>query len=236
MEFREGMSDKNPLNEVPAKADNPYLHARAEWGERYGDYVASARNWRVIGISALGVAAILGLDNWHLANKAQSVPYIVERDQLGQVLYVGQATAASAASPLIIRAALPTWIQRARQIITDPIAERQSIDAVYAFLAKGSPAYTTLTDWYGNRQPFVLGQTEEVSVQVTSALPVGSSAHTWQVAWMETTTLGDGDHTPPVHWVATITFEQTFPKADTPQSLANPIGLEITHFNWTKQS
>lgn len=232
------MASNDPAGDgsVPPRRDNPYLHARTEWGERYGDYIASARNWRFAAIAAMGVAVVLGLDNWHLANQAHSVPYIVERDHLGQVLYVGPATQAEAHSPLIVRSALSTWIRNSRSILTDPVGERANIDQVYAFLAKGSPAYTELTNWYGTRQPFQLAQTEEVSVAIDSAIPVGSSARTWQVQWTETTTQGDGSQATPEHWIATITFDVNSPPIDSPQARANPIGLEITNFNWAKQS
>ena len=221
---------------VTPRRDNPYMHARTEWAERYGDYIASARNWRFAAIASMIVSCALAVDNWHLANKSSSVPYIVERDHLGQLLYVGPATQAEAHSPLIVRAAISTWLKNARSILTDPRAERANIDQVYAFLAKGSPAYTELTAWFGTRQPFVLSQTEEVSVAIDSAIPVGSSARTWQIQWTETTTQSDGSQAAPEHWIATVTFDINSPAIDSPQARANPIGLEVTNYNWAKQS
>ena len=231
------MASDDPAGDggVPPRRDNPYLHARSEWAERYGDYIASARNWRFVAVAAMVVAGALAADNWHLANQAHSIPYIVERDHLGQVLYVGPATEAQAHSPLIVRAALSTWITDARSILTDPRAERSNIDKVYAFVAKGSPAYSELTAWYGARQPFELAQKEEVSVAIDSAIPSGSSAVTWQVQWTETTTQGDGSQLPPEHWIATVTFEISSPSVDSAQARLNPIGLEVTHYNWARQ-
>ena len=37
---------------------NPYLAARREWDERYGDLITRARNWRMAAFLALGVAVI----------------------------------------------------------------------------------------------------------------------------------------------------------------------------------
>ena len=37
---------------------NPYLSARREWDERYGDAIARAKSWRYAAIGALAVAAI----------------------------------------------------------------------------------------------------------------------------------------------------------------------------------
>jgi type IV secretory pathway TrbF-like protein len=36
-------------------AEPPYLAARQEWNERYGDYIARARNWRRAAFAALAV-------------------------------------------------------------------------------------------------------------------------------------------------------------------------------------
>jgi len=42
-------SSENPP-ESDGGVDTPYLAARREWNERYGDYIARARNWRWAGI------------------------------------------------------------------------------------------------------------------------------------------------------------------------------------------
>ena len=218
---------------VEPRRDNPYIHARREWAERYGDYVSSARNWRLTAILSLVTTAALAADNWHLANQAKSIPYIVERDRLGNVLYVGVATRDSAMSPLIVKAALQSWIVNARSIISDPFAERHNIDLVYSFLRQGSDAYRMLTAWYADRQPFLLAQTKEVAVDIESVLPLSPS--TWQISWTETEAAHSGDQPQVSHWVARITFTQSPPVADTPAAERNPIGLEITSFSWSKR-
>ena len=37
--------------------DNPYLSARAEWNERYGDFVKAAHTWKMVAFAALGTSA-----------------------------------------------------------------------------------------------------------------------------------------------------------------------------------
>ncbi|WP_276709048.1 VirB8/TrbF family protein [Thiomonas arsenitoxydans] len=37
---------------------NPYLNARREWDERYGDALARAKTWRLAAFASLAVAAI----------------------------------------------------------------------------------------------------------------------------------------------------------------------------------
>ena len=41
---------------------NPYLDARREWNERYGSYIAQARNWRFAAVVALLLALVCALD------------------------------------------------------------------------------------------------------------------------------------------------------------------------------
>ena len=53
----------NPLKSTTgtsaAENDTPYLSARREWNERYGDYIARARNWRGAAFAALAISAPL---------------------------------------------------------------------------------------------------------------------------------------------------------------------------------
>ncbi len=37
---------------------NPYLDARREWAERYGSYIAHARNWRLFSLGMLAIALV----------------------------------------------------------------------------------------------------------------------------------------------------------------------------------
>ncbi|MDI2113886.1 VirB8/TrbF family protein [Commensalibacter nepenthis] len=221
---------------LPDKGENPYLNARQEWMERYGSYIQSAKNWRYCAFAALGLSAFLVANNWHLANKSQTVPYILEVNKQGQTFFGGVPTVASVSNPVIIKAALETWIRDARSVLTDPIAERHYIDTVYSFLAKGSPAYHTLTDWYANRQPFALGQEQSIDVQNLSALAVGdiNTTKTWTVTWDEVTIKNDGTKTQE-HWSANITFKTVPVKATDAIANVNPIGLLITSFSWSRQ-
>ncbi|WP_267311308.1 VirB8/TrbF family protein [Asaia spathodeae] len=232
------MKNSDVSKRPPSKADNPYLHAREEYASRYGSYVAAARNWRLVAVGSLCVSVLLIADNWHLANKAETMPYIVSVDHLGQTKFEGVPSPASADNPLIIKGALETWVRDARSIIADPHAERHNIDTVYCFISRGSPAYRTLTDWYSTRQPFEFATRATVDITNLNALPVGnvSQSHTWTVTWDETQTNADGTVTTPAHWTANITYSRSAVRLDDPRSTINPIGLLITNYSWAKQS
>ncbi len=56
---------------------NPYLAARREWNERYGEYIAQARTWRVTALLALLVAAVSTSGLIWIASSSGIVPYVV---------------------------------------------------------------------------------------------------------------------------------------------------------------
>jgi len=220
-----------------ARRDNPYVHARREWLERYGDYVSAARNWRLVALASCGVTALSLVANYHLATKSGTVPFVMEVDRTGHTFFAGVPRAANINEAAITKSALETWIRDSRSILADPYAERHYIDTVYAFLSKSSVAYRTLTSWYSDRQPFELAAKQTVDVVNINALPIGNErdTKTWTVTWDEVTTMADGSRSDPVKWRANITFERV------PVSLAdarikdNPTGILITQYSWSQQ-
>ena len=76
-----------------AGTENPYLSARREWNERYGDYIARARNWRSAAFAALAISAVLALGVVWEAAQSKVVPYVVEVDKLGDAIAVARADA-----------------------------------------------------------------------------------------------------------------------------------------------
>src|SRR6476646_7781627 len=76
---------------------NPYLAARREWDERYGDLITRARNWRVAAFLALGIALIETGGMVALAMRSKVVPFVVAVDNLGRVVASGTADQVSAA-------------------------------------------------------------------------------------------------------------------------------------------
>ena len=61
-----------------AGIESPYLSARREWNERYGDYIARARNWRWAAFAALGISLVLAIGVVWEAAQSKVVPYVVE--------------------------------------------------------------------------------------------------------------------------------------------------------------
>lgn len=63
--------------------NNPYLNARREWDDRYGDALSRARNWRVAAIIALGVAGVSVAGVAYINAQSKVQPFVVAIDTLG---------------------------------------------------------------------------------------------------------------------------------------------------------
>lgn len=230
------MADPKDTKPKP-RFDQTYLNARTEWMERYGSYIAAARNWRFVAVGSLAVTLLSLAANWHLATKSGTVPFILEVDREGHAFYAGTPQMAAVDDPLITRATLESWIRNTRSVLSDPRAQRHYVDAAYAFLAKGSTAYRLLSSYDADHDPFVIGTKETVDVQNLNALPIGNEqqTHTWTVTWDEQTILNDGTTPPLEHWRANITFQRVAVNLNDPRIGDNPTGLFITNFSWAKQ-
>src|SRR5579859_717526 len=171
------------IAEVAAKksAENPYLSARREWDERYGDLITRERNWRAVAFlcalsSLLTVAGLV----W-LSARSRIVPFVVAMDSLGRPMAAGPAEQTTTADDRIKRATLYTWLENLRLVTSDGVAQRKAIDRVYAYVASGSQAQAFISDFYRSDPPQKRAQTETVSIEVQSVLP--TSDRTFEIEW-----------------------------------------------------
>jgi type IV secretion system protein TrbF len=229
MKFRS--NHRQEIAEVTHEVESPFLAARREWNERYGDYIAQAKNWRTAAIVSLFIAAILSLGSMWLASQTKFIPYVVEVDKLGQDVAVAQADRASfTPDDRIIRAQLGAWISDARSVSSDPVAERSTLTRVYAMIATTAKPY--LDDWYQAHSPFDTGKSNTVSVTVDAVLP--QSEQTYQLQWTEEQRSLDGSRASTTHWIANVTIGLN-PPTDEATILRNPTGLYVTNLSWTQR-
>src|SRR2546423_15427392 len=112
-------SSELPL-ESGGGVDSPYLAARREWNERYGDYIARARNWRRAAFAALAVSGVLSVGTVWQASQSKVVPYVVVVDKLGDAVPVGRADRAAPADLRVVKAALAAWVGAGRAVSSGP--------------------------------------------------------------------------------------------------------------------
>lgn len=208
---------------------NPYLEARREWDERYGDALARAHHWRLTAFGALALAGVAVLGIAYIGSQSKIKPYVVAIDHMGNPIAMAQPVAGGAVPQRIIAAQVANWVWEARTVLPGVAAQKALLARVYALL--GSQAAGVLNAWYRTHSPFSMdGAT--VNAVITSVLPL--SAHTWQVNWTETT-FQNGQTVATSTWKANLTTGIEAKGADSPQArLFNPLGLYIRGITWTQ--
>lgn len=215
----------------PSSSYNPYMSARREWDERYGDLITRARNWRIMALlCALSTAVATG-GVIRLSTRTHIVPFVVAMDSLGRTVAAGPAEQATAADDRLKRATLFTWVEDLRTVTTDGIAQRKAIDRVYAHIASGAQAQAFISEFYRSAPPQKRASTETVSVEVRSVLP--TSDRTFEVEWAETTRDLYGAVKAQDHWKAAFTIAVN-PPQDERMARINPLGIYVTRASWGK--
>jgi type IV secretory pathway TrbF-like protein len=217
-------------SEAPGRP-NPYLAARREWDERYGDLVTRARNWRLMALLS-GLIALMATTGivW-LSVRSHVVPFVVLVDNLGRSVASGIADQTEPGDDRLKRASVFNWVENLRLVTTDGVAQRKAIDRVYSQIASGSAAQTFISDFYRNDPPFKRAQTTTVSVEVKSVLP--TSDRTYEIEWSETTRDLYGAVKATDLWKGSLSIAVNPPK-DEREARINPLGIYITDMSWAK--
>ena len=212
-------------------ADSPYLAARKEWDERYGDLIARARNWRAAAFLALGIALIATGGLIALSLRSKVVPFVVAVDNLNRVVASGPADETSIADDKLKRAAIYQWLSNLRTVTIDGIAQRKAIDRAYSMIANGSPAQVAIGDYYRNDPPHQRAQTRTVDVEVKAVF--ATSDRTYEVEWMETTRSLTGTVQGEERWKGSVTIAVN-PPSDERLVRVNPLGVYVTNVSWSR--
>jgi type IV secretion system protein VirB5 len=214
-----------------AAPENPYLAARREWDERYGDLINRAKNWRFMAILS-GLVALVAVGGIiHLSARSRVVPFVVALDSMGRTVVAGPAEETNTADERLKKATLFRWIDDLRLVTSDPIAQRKAIDRVYAHLAMGSQAHAFIQNYYRSDPPQKRSQTQTVSIEVKSVL--ANSDRTYEVEWMETTRDLNGGILSNDQWKGSFTIALNAP-TDERMMRVNPLGIYVTNAAWTK--
>jgi type IV secretion system protein VirB5 len=211
--------------------ESPYLAARREWDERYGDLITRARNWRFAAFLALVIAVIETGGLIALSMKAKVVPFVVAVDNLSRVVGSGTADQVSPADDRLKRATLVQWVSDLRMITSDGVAQRKAIDRVYSMIGRGTPAQVQVGEFYRSDPPHNRARTQMVSVDVKAVY--ASSEKTYEVEWVEVARGITGDVQSEQRWKGSFTIALN-PPTDERLARVNPLGLYITNLSWSK--
>jgi len=211
--------------------ENPYLAARREWNERYGDWVAAAKTWRLAALLALSVCLVLAVGSIYLASQATLVPYIVELDRAGlpkHVALAGQDLSAHQ-EERVIRAQLARFVRDVREVVADVELQKRAVARAYSHLSRQHPAFQTISQFHRNHSPF--RNDETVVVEISQVLPI--SADSWRVEWQEKS-YGRGGNARTSARMAGIATIQIGGEVREETLLLNPLGLYVLDFNWSR--
>lgn len=216
-----------------------YLAARREWLERYGDYIASAKNWRMIAFGSVAIAGLFGAGMVYEADRVHVIPYVVEVDHLGQSVRLAQAVNAGTYQQPIVRHVLTHWLRLVRERLPAVAPEKQQYQDSFHYIS--SSAQASLNSYFSRHNPYsdYVNKKGGRTVTISSALPDGALTQkggTFQIQWTETQYGKGGNIRGETHWQGTFTYAVT-PPSDNPKMLnGNPFGIYITSFNWNQMA
>jgi type IV secretion system protein VirB5 len=216
----------------PQQSTNPYLEARREWNERYGNYIQQAHHWRMLAFISGAVALVAVIGVAYIGAQSKVVPYVVEVDKLGQVAAVAPAERTNIVDPRVIKAYLARFVVDWRSVTVDRQAQKASIDRVYAMLPSASVALRKLNEHFLTHNPFAVSASASVNVAVTNVLQI--SAQTWQLEWTEVTRDTRGEVKSQARMRASFIVGVTPPTKEN-LVLINPLGVYILDLNWSQQ-
>lgn len=214
-----------------------YLAARREWLERYGDYIASAKNWRMIAFGAVGIAGLFGAGMVYEADRVHTIPYVVEVNHLGQSVHLAQEVQAGTYQMPIVKHVVTHWLRLVRERIPVVAAEKQTYTEAYNYTS--SRATQALDAYYQRHNPYndYTNKRGARTVQITSALPNGklsATGGTFDVDWTETQYGKSGTIRDTTHWQGIITYAVSKPSTNPNVLNGNPFGIYITNFSWNQ--
>jgi type IV secretion system protein VirB5 len=203
---------------------------RRQWNDVIADHLARERTWKRVAFLSLGIALVCAGGLAYLGAQNKVIPYVVEVDKLGAAVAIQRADGAAKADARIIRAQLAAWISQVRSLYQDAGAERVNLANAYAMVRRNDAAYNALNDYFRKQDPFERAKSEGVGVEISTVLPI--SENTWQVQWTETVHSSKGEllSTTPMQANLTVAIQ---PPSEESALLKNPMGVYITHFNWS---
>ena len=208
--------------------ENPYLSARAEYGDRYGAAVNEAARWRQIAfVLLLLTVAFGGMMIW-MSTQNRVIPYVVQIDKQGYTVAIRPASESSGADTRVIIAALGRFVMNFKTVVLDPYAQRYMINQVYNYLGSRSNAESVVSHFYSENNPFQHNNRTR-TVEIHSILPIGGGNSSWQILWVENIMNGQ-EVVSSTEWRAIVSVAIS-PVRELGDVIKNPLGIYVTEFN-----
>ncbi|MBI1684208.1 conjugal transfer protein TrbF [Caulobacter hibisci] len=211
-----------------APKETPYHRAAQVWDDRIGSPRVQARNWRLTALAFAGLAAMALGAYIYERQDTHIATYVVPIDRYGRPGRIELADRTYAPSQAETGYFVADFVQMVRSKSTDPIVLRQNWMRAYGFVAGDAKA--RLTQHARDNDPFARVGDQAIAVEIVSVLP--RSPTTYQVQWRETV-YEHGAALPAQRWTGLFTVAQTPPRNEA-QLRANPLGVFVTAFQWSR--
>jgi len=211
-----------------APADTPFRRAAQEWDRRIGEPVVQARNWRMMAFAGWAVTALAVGGLIYQAATKQIATYVVPIDRYGQPGRIEMAGRAYSPTVAEMGYFLADRVTKTRSKSIDPIVIRDNWTGAYHFVV--GQAIGQLNDYAKAHDPFALAGQQAITIEVVSVLQRSPGAY--QVQWRETT-YDQGATTSTANWTGLFTTKIQ-PPTNEAELRANPLGVYITAFQWSR--
>ncbi len=210
-------------------AETPYARARQEWDARMGSAVFSARAWRVTAFAALAAAGLASVGLTAVALQKRTFVHVVEVSPEGQVMAVRATGERWTPTEAQIAHHLSRFVVLVRSLPTDGVVLRENWLQAYKFLTPQAAAH--LNEMARADDPFLsLGRVGR-TIHVRSV--IARSDRSWEVSWIERATNSVGSSEPQIYsGVFTVMVR---PPRNADDITANPLGLLIEDFSWSRE-
>jgi len=204
---------------------NPYIEARKEFNDRYGDLARGKRNWQIAALFLVVTVCVLGTALSVVAMQHQVQPYILEVDEHGAYRGVGAMPSATP-DELMVKRHLQEWVRHARMVVSDYRAQDQYLELAYASVQ--GQARTALSEWHESHPAKERSRTETVLVQPKE--PFVLTDTTYQLRWTEVSYNRVGTSRSTEH--DAIVEVGIVPPNNDAELARNPLGIRIVHLDW----
>jgi len=207
---------------------NPYLNAREEWLERYGNYISRAAQWRMAAFIALVIACLSVAGNVMQLRQEKITRYFVAVNELGKVAAARMDGPANQTPVRVIQAEIAAVIENWRTVTVDTELQKRMIASLTAHTA--GAAKGVLKQWYDQNNPFEIAKGGKlINVQI-HGLPLPVSQGSYRVEWTEIVRSHQGIELSRDNYEAIATVE-IMPPQDEATMLKNPGGVYITNLS-----
>lgn len=209
--------------------ETPYQRAAQVWDDRDGAKLVQTANWRRMAFLCAALACLTTGAYVYERQTTHVVTYVVPIDRYGRPGRIQLADKAYRPTRGEVGAAVASFVSLVRAQSTDGVVVRKSWQLARA-MTLGQAGQTLMV--YGQQiDPARRLGREAVSVEIVSVLE--RSPATFQVQWRETV-YRDGVPLPPERWTGLFTTKLR-PPTNEAEAFANPLGVRITQFQWSRE-